>query len=407
MYKTQFLLSIVIPTKNRQEYAYESALQVLNATNDNVQLVIQDNSDNDSLYSKIQFNFFENRIKYNYIPESLSFTDNFSEGIRLSDGKYICFIGDDDGINPEIIDIVEYANRNDIEAIVPEISLSYIWPDTGIKYFSKDDGNLLITSFNSKVEFYDTKKEVIKLLNYGGQKYLNLKLVKMYHGIFTKSSFEKVKKITGKYIGGLSPDIYSSLTLSLVINKVLKINYPLTIPGVCKQSGAGQAATNNHIGKLESAPHLNGHKDYKWSKNVPRYYSVETIWADSAMAALRDMKEYNLLDKFNIFTLTAYCLLNGREFKNEIFINLKSYCEENSINLFNKKLFLLIAFIKGPYFDFLKKILKKIFQKKNFKMKYHSINNIRQAEKKFQDYLIERNKSVKQIILNLEKVIKK
>src|SRR5690606_32572452 len=104
----------------------------------------------------------------------------------IADGEYLCMIGDDDGINPEIEEIVNWAKEKSIEAISPIISLNYIWPGTGMDYFKRDSGNLMITSFDSSIKFYDTKSELNKLLSNGGQNYLNYNLAKIYHGIVTK-----------------------------------------------------------------------------------------------------------------------------------------------------------------------------------------------------------------------------
>ena len=43
--KNNFLLSVVIPTKNRENYASATVEQILNINDDRIQVVIQDNSD--------------------------------------------------------------------------------------------------------------------------------------------------------------------------------------------------------------------------------------------------------------------------------------------------------------------------------------------------------------------------
>ncbi|MBC8643932.1 glycosyltransferase family 2 protein [Flavobacterium lindanitolerans] len=140
----KYILSVIIPTRNRETYAYMSVMHILQTTDDDVQVVIQDNSDTNSLINKFENNEFRNRIKYNYSEGVLSFVDNFSKGVEGADGEYICMIGDDDGINPEIVEVVRWAKENGIEAITPEIRLNYIWPNTGISYYKNDNGNLMI-----------------------------------------------------------------------------------------------------------------------------------------------------------------------------------------------------------------------------------------------------------------------
>lgn len=57
-------------------------------------------------------------------------------------------------------------------------------------------------------------------------------------------------------------------------------------------------------------PHLNGHIDYVWSDLVPKFYSVESVWADSAIKAIEDMKRQDLLKYYIFAAFDAICKLN-------------------------------------------------------------------------------------------------
>lgn len=397
----KYYLSIIVPTRNREAYAYASAMQILLATNDDVQLVLQDNSDNDTLFGKFVDSPFLSRIKYNHSSDLLSFVDNFNESISLADGEYLCIVGDDDGVNPDIVEFIYWVKANNIVAVTPEIRLNYIWPSAGLSHFKNDDGNLVISRSGQTGEFFDTKDELLKLLKNGGQNYLQFNLVKIYHGIVKRSAMDKVKEITGNYFGGLSPDIYSSVALSLVIEKVLKVDYPLTIPGVCRMSGSGQSAIGAHIGKLEDAPHLVGHSNYQWSKIVPRFYSVETIWADSALAALHDMKREDLFYKFNVHSLTAYCYVNCKAFNLYTNTNHIDYCKQNSISNLKRKRLLLLSYIKGPIIDLILRGANKLTRKRNFVERYNGIKNISEAEYVITNHFKSRAITVQGLVENL------
>jgi len=398
--KNKFILSIIIPTRNRNSYAIAAANQVLENTTSEVQVVLQDNSDQIGLINYFKDSIYIDRIKYNYSPQLLSFVDNFSKGVEIADGEYLCMIGDDDGINPEIEQVVKWAKKNSVEAISPIVSLNYIWPGTGISYYKKDLGNLMIIDFNSKMKFYDTKNEIEKLLSSGGQNYLSFNLVKIYHGIVTKDSMEKVKSITGKYFGGLSPDIYSAVALSLVIEKVLKINYPLTIPGVCRKSGSGHSSTGRHHGELHTAPQLAGHVNYNWSSLVPAFYSVETLWADTALVAFQDMKRNDLIKKFDIATLSAYCYKNYKEFKHYTDVNYKNYCDNNNIGIISRKINLIKGYLKGPFSDLFNRVINRLKRRRSSIEKYDDVKTIKEAYLIFQEYLKKNNKNLPTLIKN-------
>ncbi len=393
-----YLLSIIIPTRNRQPYALAAVNHILSSTSDEVQVVIQDNSDSNSLFEQVMQGDNTHRIKYSYSPVELSFVDNFSKGVELADGDYVCMIGDDDGINPEIEEFVRWAKLNNIEAITPEIHLNYIWPNTGNSYYKKDTGNLTIVDFNLSFKFYDPKKELMKLLNSGGQNYLKYNLVKIYHGIIKRSLMDDVKKVTGRYFGGLSPDIYSSVALSLVTNKVLKIDYPLTIPGVCRKSGSGHSSTGRHHGNLENAPQLKGHTDYQWSTLVPRFYSVETLWADSSIAGFYEMGRFDLLKKFNVIRLSAYCYINYKQFSTYTTENLKRYRLNTKKSQFGIGFKLVANLFLGPINDLRVRIINKLFRKKNSVLLYTDVTDICAAEEQLKNYLKSNATSVADII---------
>lgn len=404
--KKKYILSVIIPTRNREIYAYTSIMHVLQTTDDDVQVVVQDNSDTNSLIDKFENSEFKDRIKYSHSKGILSFVDNFSRGVEEADGEYLCIIGDDDGINPEIVKVVRWAKDNNIEAITPEIRLNYIWPNTGISYYKNDNGNLMIVNFNLEAKFYETKKELQKLLDSGGQNYLKYNLVKIYHGIVNKTAMDRVKQISGRYFGGLSPDIYSSVALSLVIDKVLKVDYPLTIPGVCRKSGAGHSSTGRHHGKLEDAPQLVGHTNYQWSSLVPRFYSVETLWADSALAGFVEMKRDDLVKKFNVPTLSAYCFYNYKEFNKFTKMNYRQYCNERKINVISKTKKILKGYIVGPLKDLASRVYNKLTRKKNAIEKFEDIDTIDGAEKILKQYLDRKSLSATIMIEKLNQLIR-
>ena len=306
------LISIVIPTKNRQKYCLSAIDSILQIGSDKVQIVIQDNSDTDDLKNQMPKIENEQILKYQYIPEKLSFVENFNNAIESADGQYICIIGDDDGINPEILVATQWAKDNNIDALVGNINANYRWNDTGAPdtFFTKMTGSTLsILGFNGKAELVNIEDSFNQLMQNGCTNYLDFAFPKLYHGIVKMDVLNKIKTETGKYLKGLSPDIYSAISIACNIDKLILIDYPLTIPGVCGQSTSiSEGQKKEHSKRLEDAPHFRDRGNYEWSVQVPRIYCVQTIWADSGFAALREMKRDDLIKKFNKYSLYAKIL---------------------------------------------------------------------------------------------------
>lgn len=304
MEKQNYLLSILIPTRNRQKYAAACVEQIYHVTDDRTQIVIQDNSDNNSLETVIGNKQYECRVLYNYTKERLTIVDNYSMAIKMSSGEYICAIGDDDGVIRNILDIVEYAKSNGIDAIKPGMQAIYYWPGVMEKY---SGGSVLIKKFSEGFHFVKPIISLKKLVQNGFQGYMNMDIVKAYHGIVARSCYEKIKEKTGFYCGGLSPDMYFSVALSTVVEKLLCVNVPFTISGICKDSYSGNSIKRKNVGSLDKDPHFIG-QAYSWSDKVPPFFCGETTWADTGIHALIDMKEEKILEDFGYENLAAYCL---------------------------------------------------------------------------------------------------
>ncbi len=323
-----YLLSIVIPTRNRQYYALQSVKQIYNVTDDRVQIVIRDNSDDDSLKAMLDNEHFNSRVKYDYIEKRIPGVDNYAGGIAASDGEYICCIGDDDGVLRCIVDLVEWAKKNQIPVIKPGVQASYIWPGTSTEF---PTGCLTLQSCDSSSFTVNPQQELIGFLESGCLDLPNALLVKAYHGIVRKDMFDYIYNKTGRYCGGLSPDIYLSISLSLNISSLLCINMPMTIFGACRQSTTGDSINKTNVSKLEDAPHFIG-QPYTWSDKVPRFYCGTNIWADSAMHALDEMGAEDYKKRYSIVKLTAECLLCYPEYKTEIMENFnRNNCDMDEL----------------------------------------------------------------------------
>lgn len=374
------LISIVIATKDRQVYALSAVESILSLPNTNIQVVVQDNSTTDSLRESLSKFDNDERLVYRYTNEVFSFIDNFNASVELASAEYLCLIGDDDGINPEVIEVAQWAKNNNIDAVVGSLSANYRWEGTGAPdtLFTKMTGSTLtITDFNCDVELVNVENSLEQLMHNGCTNYNEFKLPKLYHGLVKKECLEKIKNTTGSYINGLSPDIYASISLSCVVNQLIYINYPITIPGVCAQSGSiKEGQIKKHSKKLEDAPHFKGRVNYSWNKEVPRIFCVQTIWADSGFSALRDMNRLDLVNKFNRYMLYANIIEADKTVKHMVDEHIVIFNNSDSKLILVDKIKTFYAFLTGPVNKFIfkravgrSKIILKI-------SKYEDIHNL-------------------------------
>ena len=367
-----YILSVLIPTRNRLEYLEKCVPQVLSACSSHVQVIVHDNSDEKWRgFDKYQDSY--PNLEYHYVSGILSFVDNFSQALEYAKGTFCCFIGDDDGVLPQIENLAFYMEQNSIDAVSQNISATYFWPNKLNAIRDTENGLLKLFFANNNVEIRSTEKELTRLLKTGCQGYLERGLVKPYHGVVRTALFKRLKEETGNFIDGLSPDIYASVSLSCLIDKVFVINYPITISGIGAKSGSAASATGAHTGKLADAPHFKGHANYKWDELVPQIYSVETIWADSALHAFRNFSNLQVNNLFGKEYILRLCQKKYPQFKDEYKVYMSSFVFHN-IKLINTLIF-------EDFASLMKRACRRLFRSKNDFVQVTNVPDIIEAEK--------------------------
>jgi glycosyltransferase involved in cell wall biosynthesis len=348
------LLSIIIATRNRQRYAALAADSILRVQDDRIELVIQDNSDEGILETALSTHSGDRRLRYQYTPPPLSMIENFNKAIELSTGEYVCLIGDDDGINPEIVEATAWAKAHGIEALVGSLTANYRWAGTGAPdtLFTKmTDSTLVLNHFSGETTSIDVEDSLRKFARAGFTYYLHFPLPKLYHGIVKRECLNEILRRNGAYIRGLSPDIYLSIALACIGPKLVKVDYPLTIPGVCPESGSIiEGQIRRHSRRLADAPHLRSNPSYVWSEEVPSIYCVETIWTDSALHAVRDMNRADLMLNFDRYQMYANIINANRDSLRDCLTHLHSLTQHMAADTMR----VLVAYISGPILRFVR-----------------------------------------------------
>jgi glycosyltransferase involved in cell wall biosynthesis len=325
------LLSIIIPTKNRQIYLFK-VLEIINEYKlDNIEVVIQDNSDDKSILS----NFIENdfnkslNIKYFYSDKNLSQGGNAELAVSNSRGEYICFIGDDDCFTKDIVNAVSWMKENNIEVLITK-KPNYSWSDLKHKNLGNNFSGLLKTyRYSGEHVWKDSIVELKKCLKSGGQNILELP--QFYHNIVKRDVLEKVFVKAGSYFPGPSPDMAIAIALTSVVNRYVKIDYPIVISGKASGSVGGLGAKGLHFGEIKDIKMLPSNTAETWSDGVPFYWSGATIYADSLFKSLKATGNENLISKFNYNYLYATCFVYDVNYRDRI---IKSFFANKKSSIF-------------------------------------------------------------------------
>lgn len=308
-------LSIVIPTCNRPQYL-EKVVKLIAENTSDTEIIVSDNSDDDSLRYKLSKYIESGLVNYTFISEKVSVVDNFERALEQVTGKYITYLGDDDGIGPCIEQIAIWMDGNNIDATFSyskKFFANYYWPGVKSKYFDdKYSARLFISEFSGSVEFINLSIARKEIKNAPGTGLNNLPRV--YHGIVSFSLIQKIKNKNGTLFGGISPDIYSAYQIATYANKVAKINYPFIIPGGSKESTAGQRAEKSDSGNLSETEHtarFGG--NLIWDLRIPKYYSPYNVWAYSLVKAVE--RTDNDFSNFNFYRLYLISYIRYKQFR--------------------------------------------------------------------------------------------
>lgn len=325
--KTKPLLSIVVPTKNRY-YNLEFLVKYFHSLPYiDFELVIQDNSDlinEQKIFEAFILSINDKRIIYNHILNPISVIDNSDRAILNSHGEYICYIGDDDGFSTYLYECVCWMKNEKIDSLICNNPI-YQWPDIQSKLIDTS-GTISTKVFNGKFRKLLPHKELKNVLMQGATTLG--KMPRLYQAIVSREMIDKIYIKTNTFFPGPSPDMANAVSLSILNPNHYYIDIPFIISGQCYTSTAGMGARHSHNGIIKNIKHLPINTDKYWNTMVPKIWTGQTIWAESALKAIEAMdpklnRYFNfdyLYAAFFIFNPQYRRMLRGFKIRRLLFI---------------------------------------------------------------------------------------
>lgn len=288
-----YLVSVVVPTKNRYKYLKELIKLIDSFKLEELELVIHDNSDDNSEILSYLKDVSNENIKYYYTTEHLTMSTNADAAIRKAQGEYICYIGDDDGVCRNIIDCVKWMKMHDIDAV-----------RTGtVTYYYNEDletlSHLSIKKSNFKVRRVDPIVRVNQLIR-RGMILSDTKIPMVYQAIVKKTVLDQIYNIGGTHFPGVVPDISGGVCLCFVLNRYFEIDIPVVINGLSSNAGGGVFKINRDgVLPLEEVTFITKESRDKWNSRLPRLWYGSSVWTDAGIKALEYMNRTDLINNVN------------------------------------------------------------------------------------------------------------
>lgn len=309
-------LSIIIPTANRQDYAIAAAKVIAWACPE-AEIVFSDSSRDDGLDQMLrEAGIPADRLVYVRQHHAIDVVSNFNRAAEAATGRWMMFLGDDDCIGPRIMDVVRWADRNNVDTVVSygnQFHAIYYWPGVKSRYFGEGyAARLNINAFSGRARPLDALKEVQSALsNFGaGLGWM----ARAYHGLVHRSVFETIQERHGAMFGGVSPDIYSGTLISMLSTKPAIVEWPFVLPGASPKSMAGHGAARTDRAELWTHPHTAPFKGLQWDPLIPEFYSPTVVWSFSFKQAVDVLGDKRLQP--NLALLYARSFLYDWDYRN-------------------------------------------------------------------------------------------
>lgn len=289
------LLTIVVPTKDRRHTAVVTIEEVIRiAGAEETQVVIQDCSAEPLLLEDLKARGIDTKVEYHYEPGPVPMTKNWNRAMEHVRGEYVIFIGDDDAVWPDIVAVCRWAKENGFDAVKSKQESCYWHPD----YPSEElAASMRLAPWTGSVTIRETAPMLPRLMLTGDYYY---ELPAIYYGLIRTEVLRRLKERSGKYFGGMAPDIYSAFALACMTDRFAEIDYPLVLVGASGRANSGRI----EAGKVQlHFDEFGG--DYRFSWLAPETWHFTGSNPDNAVLAVEAAGRPDLVQYIDVARIYA------------------------------------------------------------------------------------------------------
>lgn len=235
------VLSICVPSRNRQTYFQQTIDALLDNPRRDVQFVLVDNSDDPSIMNAfIAGKAGDPRITY--LPTGariLSMMENWDRALSAAEGRYVTVIGDDDYADPDLATFLLNleARVGDVDAVTWS-GFNYTWPVDGVPPLP------LKLDIHAKVTRFDKPDLMRRAFGWEGALHVPLCGNSVYHGAVSRALLLKIREtFSGRFFEFPIVDYENAFKVILTGQNFFHVSRPFSVPGVCPQSNSAAVTT--------------------------------------------------------------------------------------------------------------------------------------------------------------------
>ncbi|MDB5524242.1 MAG: hypothetical protein JWM58_2005 [Rhizobium sp.] len=228
-------LSICVPSRNRQETFQQTVRDLIANSRPDIEFVFADNSDDPAVMNDFMAGMSDPRIRYLPAPpETLPMQDNWERSMAAATGDWIIFIGDDDYVDPDAMDVIRetVSRRQETEAIGWS-RLSFKWPD-----YRPYAGNFNL-SLKNEVKHADRVSLFRRMFQWEEASNVPASPFTVYHGAVSRKAMENIRKLYGgRYFEHPTVDFDCGSKLLFAARHFVFVSRPLSVLGATAKSNS-------------------------------------------------------------------------------------------------------------------------------------------------------------------------
>lgn len=236
---TQIKYSVLIPTRERCDTLAWTLRTCVNQDYGNCEFIVSDNVSNDLTRDVVE-SFQDSRIKYVNPGRRVSMSANLEYALSHSQGEYITYIGDDDGLIPNAI--------KDFDLLLSDLGspdavawrkAEYVWPRFPVAELQ----GYMMVPLSDRVERRSAKQMLDRVLAW---EVSYLQLPCLYNSFVKRSAIHRATDLSGVFIHSCIPDVYSAIAVASVIDEYFFSLYPYSMNGASHHSIGGAHFTHGN-----------------------------------------------------------------------------------------------------------------------------------------------------------------
>lgn len=266
--RTPPILTICVPSRNRQETFKKTIESLVVSLRTDIEFIFADNSDDPSIMNGFMTEISRDP-RVTYLPSTdrvLPMNANWERCIDAAAGDFICVIGDDDYVDPEVADLIirTQATQGQID-VITWARLNYNWPDN-----RRVACNVAIPlgARVAKVEREHLSSEFFGWVTHSKTPNCPFSI---YHGAVSRQQMNSNKaRFGGAHFGHLTVDFETTCKLLHNAHHFFYCERPYSVLGACLASNSGSvgdpqeakrriAQVYEEIGRnIETEPYMKG-----------------------------------------------------------------------------------------------------------------------------------------------------